>query len=207
VTATSFERAHARPDGVGELHYNDPIPFLRIAGDSAFLDPHNPKFRGLRLLAGGRVGVGVKDGRGHWLRGVERDGRSYVLGQQGERYELVVRNLLPCRIEVVVSVDGLDVLDGRSASFTKRGHLIEPRGTITISGWRTSSSSVAAFRFAAVEDSYAAKKHGDTRNVGVIGVAVFTEKSSPMRVFADPPSGAREPNPFPGERWARPPQG
>jgi hypothetical protein len=101
-------------------------------------------------------------------------------------------------------VDGLDVLDGRPASFSKCGYVIGPRGSLTIPGWRTSMSSVAAFRFAAVPDSYAARKHEDTRNVGVIGVAVFREKGASSRMFAQPPPGGPEPNPFPGERWPRP---
>lgn len=196
VTMTVFERAHSRPDGLGELHYTDADRF----------DYGHP-FHGPRELAGGRVSVGVKTGWGGSLRGVERDGRYYILGERGARYDIVVRNLTRERIEVVVSVDGLDVLDGRSASYAKRGHLIGPRETITIQGWRTSSSSVAAFRFADVGDSYAARKYGDTRNVGVIGVAVFTEKHPQYPAFAQPPPGGREPNPFPGERWTRPPQG
>jgi hypothetical protein len=195
VTTTTFERAHTRPDGVGELRYNDVSLF-----------DQGRNFHGRRELAGGRVAAGVKNERGRWLPIFERDGPATLIGGHGARYEIVVRNLTPHRIEVVVSVDGLDVLDGRSASYSKRGHLIGPRGAVTIPGWRTSSCSVAAFRFAAVEDSYAAKKHGDTRNMGVIGVAVFTEKAPPMRVSAEPPPGWRGPNPFPGEHWARPPQ-
>ena len=151
-------------------------------------------------MAGGMITVGVKGAYGRWLGGGERGGRSYVEGNEGERYEIVLRNLTRTPLEAVVSVDGLDVLDGRSASFAKRGYIIGPRDTITIPGWRTSSEAVAAFRFASVADSYAAKKHGETRNVGVIGVAVFTPKVPPLRVFAEPPPPGRHPNPFPGER-------
>jgi hypothetical protein len=198
VKETMFERAGVTPDGVGDLRYYDDTVVDRIGGT---------EFRGPRVLAGGKVSVGLKDTRGRWLGGVDYDGRVSIMGSLGERYEIVVRNLTSHRIEVVVSVDGLDVLDGRSASYSKRGYLIESRGSVTISGWRTSSSSVAAFRFSNAGDSYSSRKYGSTRNLGVIGVAVFTEKLPPMRVFAEPPSDTREPNPFPGERWARPPQG
>ena len=198
VSATLFARAQTSPNGVGELRYQGTFGFERW--------PH----RGPREMANGLVSVGLKGGDGRWLPSTVSDGRIgrfSVGGEPGERYEIVVRNLTRERIEVVVSVDGLDVLDGRSAGYSKRGHIIESRGTLTIPGWRTSTSSVAAFRFAAVEDSYAAKKHGDTRNVGVVGVAVFKEKHWPMPAFAEPPTDTRGPNPFPGERWAKPPQG
>jgi hypothetical protein len=197
VKETMFERARLTPDGVGELRYYDDTVVDRIGGT---------EFRGPCVLTGGKVSVGLKDTRGRWLRGVDYNGRASIIGLLGERYDIVVRNLTSHRIEAVVSVDGLDVLDGRSASYSKRGYLIESRGSVTISGWRTSSSSVAAFRFSNAGDSYSSRKYGSTRNLGVIGVAVFTEKLPPMRVFAEPPSDAREPNPFPGERWARPPQ-
>jgi hypothetical protein len=189
---TSFERANTKPDGTGLLRYMDFSGF----------DSRTAR-RSLEL-AGGLVSVGLKGSSGRWLP-TSRAG--FVSGEEGERYEIVVRNLTPHRIEVVVSVDGLDVLDGRSASYAKRGHLIEGKGTIRIAGWRTSTSSVAAFRFASKSDSYAERKHGDSRNVGVIGVAVFKQKGRPAPVFAQPPPGGAEPNPFPGERWARSPQG
>jgi hypothetical protein len=191
VKETMFERARVTPDGVGELRYHDDTVLDRIGGT---------EFRGPRVLAGGKVSVGLKDTRGRWLRGVDYDGRASIMGSLGDRYEIVLRNLTSHRIEVVVSVDGLDVLDGRAASYSKRGYLIDGRGSVTISGWRTSSSSVASFRFSNAGDSYSSKKYGSTRNLGVIGVAVFTEKLPPMRVFAEPPPDTREPNPFPGER-------
>jgi hypothetical protein len=97
-------------------------------------------------------------------------------------------------------------MDGRSASFGKRGYIIAGGDTITIDGFRTSSATVAAFRFSSVSRSYAALRHGDTRNVGVIGMAVFTERyAEPWRFRDREPERRREANPFPGRRWAVPP--
>jgi hypothetical protein len=199
VKAGSFERASSRPDGVGQLHYTN-----------ASQPPYGSKFRGMREVIPGKVSVGLKDSSGSWLSGMYVDGmisQEKILAKEGERYEIVVKNLTRQRVEVIVSVDGLDVMDGRSAGYSKRGHIIGPRASVTIPGWRTSMGSVAAFRFAAVQDSYAERKYGESRNVGVIGVATFSEKQPPMRVFAQPPPlDKREPNPFPGERWATPPR-
>jgi len=68
----------------------------------------------------------------------------------------------------------LDVVDGLPASTGKRGYLLEPYSTLQIEGFRRSREQVAAFRFAKVKDSYAART-GSDRNVGVIGVALFRE--------------------------------
>ncbi len=78
------------------------------------------------------------------------------------------------RFEVLASVDGLDVIDGRVGSYSKRGYLIDAYGTLDIDGFRRSSDAVAAFRFGSVRDSYAARA-GSDRNVGVIGIAIFRE--------------------------------
>lgn len=107
------------------------------------------------------------------------DGRTFVMGTRGERYKIRVRNPLSERVEVVVSVDGLDAIDGRPASRQKRGYVLEPFGALDIEGFRTSMDEVAAFRFSSVRDSYAAKKDL-AENVGVIGVAVFRERPRPV---------------------------
>lgn len=114
-------------------------------------------------------------------------GRTYVLGMMGERYRIRVANPTSRRVEAVVSVDGLDAIDGRTASYDdKRGYVIAPYGEITIDGFRTSVDQVATFRFSSVRDSYAARK-GQDRNVGVIGVAFFPEREQPIAVVPRPP--------------------
>ena len=114
-------------------------------------------------------------------------GRAYVLGTIGERYRIRIANPTSRRVEAVVSVDGLDAIDGRPASFEdKRGYVIAPYGEVTVDGFRTSVDRVATFRFSSVRDSYAARK-GEARNVGVIGVAFFPERERPVAVIPQPP--------------------
>lgn len=108
------------------------------------------------------------------------NGESFVLGQRGARYTLRVFNRSGQRVEAVVSVDGRDVIDGRTADYQrKRGYLVAPYSQIEIDGWRLSSAEVAAFRFSSVANSYAGRT-GSTRDVGVIGVAVFPERHEPQ---------------------------
>jgi hypothetical protein len=120
-------------------------------------------------------------------------GRRFVLGETGARYLIRIVNPTPVRVEAVVSVDGLDAIDGRPANLSKRGYLIAPYGEVTIDGWRTSLDAVAAFRFSSVRDSYAGRT-GHERNVGVVGVAFFRERPQPVW---QPPPNARRAAPSP----------
>ena len=114
------------------------------------------------------------------------DGRRYVLGETGNRYWVRIANPTPTRVEAVVSVDGLDAINGHPANLGKRGYIVPAYSEVTIDGWRTSLDTVAAFRFSSVRDSYAART-GHDRNVGVIGVAFFRERPPPAVAWRPPP--------------------
>jgi hypothetical protein len=138
----------------------------------------------------------LTDEWGRTLPTFEQGGRTWVLGEPGDRYLVRVRNGTGRRAEVVVSIDGRDVVDGQRASWDRRGYVVEPYGTVTIEGYRLSRADVAAFRFSSVARSYAAAK-GDARDVGVVGVAVFPERAPawrPRPYRAEPPY----PYPYPG---------
>jgi hypothetical protein len=140
---------------------------------------------------------------GETLPTFEHGGRTYVLGELRQRYLLRVRNRSERRIEVVASVDGRDVIDGRPASPEKRGYIVEAWSDVTIDGFRLHRDAVAAFRFSSVPRSYAAQM-GDARDVGVIGVAVFPERAlrrAPPAYRPDPPP---YPSPYPGHGEAEP---
>ncbi len=149
------------------------------------------------------VSVGLRDQTGRFLPGLIVGDRWFVVGEEGRRYSIVVRNRSELRLEVVLSVDGLDVLDGRPASVRKRGYVIPPGRTLVVEGFRQSADSVAAFRFSPVRESYAQEKYRRTRNVGVIGVAVFHERGT--YPWSDREVKTRlQANPFP-RRFATPP--
>ena len=101
--------------------------------------------------------------------------RFYVQGNANERYVIRITNPTERRIEAVVSVDGLDVIDGENGDLRKRGYVVPPFGETRIEGFRTSQAEVATFRFSSVSGSYAGQK-GKARNVGVIAVALFEEQ-------------------------------
>ena len=196
VTEAPFERATHDPFAAVALHYND------AEGVQAQADHRGA---GLAPISAstpyGGITIALTDDSGNPLQGFSAAGRTYVVGEAGRRYNLRITNQTAGRFEVVASVDGLDVIDGKQASPGKRGYILSPSSTLVIDGFRTSDESVAAFRFAAVRDSYAART-GDDRNVGVIGFAFFAERGS--RWTTDELARRESADPFPG-RYSTPP--
>lgn len=96
-----------------------------------------------------------------------------------EEYSIVVRNPLPVRAAVAVTIDGLNSIDGkRTTARSSRKWMVEPHSSITIAGWQTSKQTLRKFLFTEQPESFAQwreEKDGKafTRNLGVIGVAWF----------------------------------
>ena len=103
-------------------------------------------------------------------------GRRYVVGKPGNEYAIRVRNGSSGRILAVMSVDGVNVVTGDTASPAQSGYVLSPDESADIAGWRKNMSRTAAFYFTALPDSYAART-GRPDNVGVIGVAAFRERA------------------------------
>jgi hypothetical protein len=112
---------------------------------------------------------------GQPLRVWRHDGRLYVAGQPGARYSLRVTNHTEGRVLVVLSVDGVNIITGETANYDQRGYVFSPYQSYDLSGWRKSNTEIAAFAFAPLPQSYAART-GRPGDVGVIGMAVFKER-------------------------------
>jgi len=203
VSNAPFERAdYSRPFALVSLNYNDDSGIQAMArrmGNSyASFD------RAGVDAAQGAVSVRLLDENGSPLPSTSFGGHDYVAGADGQRYVIQIENHTNQRFEAVATVDGLDVVDGRDGNLAKRGYLINPWGTLQIDGFRRSQSAVAAFRFGAVKDSYAARK-GNDRNVGVIGVAFFHERGSELPWTERELERRDSANPFPGGFASPPP--
>jgi hypothetical protein len=109
------------------------------------------------------------------------EGHAYVVGKPGNEYQVSVRNRAGTDVLAVVSVDGVNVVSGETASPEQTGYVLSNGMNYDIRGWRKSLSRTAAFYFTTLPDSYAART-GRPDNVGVIGVAVFRRKPSPPPV-------------------------
>jgi len=101
-------------------------------------------------------------------------GRRWITGEPGHEYELRIRNCADLRVLAVISVDGVNVITGQSASPSQSGYVLEPGEQLTVEGWRKSMEHTAAFVFTDPADSYAART-GRPDDLGVIGVALFRE--------------------------------
>lgn len=113
-------------------------------------------------------------------------GRNYVEARPGAEYEVRVRNPLPYRVAVALSVDGLNTIDARrTTAWNASKWVIEPYGTITIGGWQMSSERARRFYFTSERDSYGAKL-GQTSNLGVVS-AVFFRELRPIAIPITPP--------------------
>jgi hypothetical protein len=81
-----------------------------------------------------------------------------------------------------MSVDGVNVLTGETAGYEQSGYVFRPYESYEVTGWRKSDAEVAAFTFAPLSRSYAART-GRPHDVGVIGVAAFKERvAAPLSV-------------------------
>ena len=103
------------------------------------------------------------------------EGKLYVAGRPGDRYAVELANRSGERLLTVVSVDGVNVLTGQTASGEQSGYVLDPWRHYGIYGWRKDLNEVAQFVFTSQSNSYAART-GRPGNVGVIGVAVFREQ-------------------------------
>lgn len=167
-----FTRATSAPRGVDAIFYNNREGLEAMGAMDIRVDP-------MQTAAGGVIEWGIKGGIGYLpaYKSYTTGGyRRFAQGAHGGQYSIVIKNCCKARVQVVASVDGLDVLDGKSASVSRPGYVIDPGKTIEIKGFRTSYDAVAAFQFSSVSESYANLRHGNTRNVGVVGIAVYTEK-------------------------------
>ena len=125
------------------------------------------------------------------------EGRAYVVGRPGNEYQVVVKNRVGEDLLAVVSVDGLNVMNGQPANPRQAGYILSPWSRLDVRGWRKSMDEVAAFYFTQLSDSYAGRT-GRPDNVGVIGVALFQRKR-----YQPPPEAAADPSPYRPAPYAR----
>ena len=205
VHDVAFVRSDSdRPFAVAALHYNDRRGVEAMVGYQA---NRGARFRDVGA-ANGAITVSIHDENGEPLEAVHMGDRTFVMGAAGQRYSIVLTNHTGHRFESVATVDGLDVINGRPGTLDNRGYVLMPYATLEIDGFRQSHDAVAAFRFAAVADSYAAQT-GSARNVGVIGVAFFNERGDRFDPYSQSELHTRDSaSPFPGSdpRFAQPPR-
>src|SRR5438270_13902596 len=100
------------------------------------------------------------------------EGRAYVVGKPGNEYQVTIRNQRGEDVLAVVSVDGVNVMNGATASPDQSGYILSPWNRVDIRGWRKSVNDIATFYFTSLGDSSAARTDRP-QHLAVIGVALF----------------------------------
>ncbi|MES2467428.1 MAG: hypothetical protein V4675_09020 [Verrucomicrobiota bacterium] len=186
-----YRKTTGQPDAVDSFHYNDET------GARAMVEALGGGHRrsGSFSMAGGRLDVALKGTYSGPYQRYEAAGKRIVIGTPGSSYGILLSNRTKHTVEVVASVDSLDVMDGKPASVRKRGYIIPAKSELAIEGFRVNAQKVKSFVFGSV-DASAAAKAGVARNVGVIGLAVYDEdeaQSKLARLVESQKRGAADP--------------
>jgi hypothetical protein len=204
--AAEFKRSKARVGAFTRQRPKDPLEVVALYYNSedglrAMLRaPVLPRGKARFQTPRGYLEFGLASKRGGFLPGFEAGGRKFVEGESGERYALYIKNKTTSRLEVVMSVDGLDVIDRSPGSFDKRGYILDPGEKQLIQGFRYSESEIQAFRFGTVAGSLANQRYGaaGAANAGVVGFAIFPEAEYSYGSYTMGEAQRREmANPFP----------
>lgn len=169
VTAVSAERAEAEPIDSIVINY------------TTRTEPGYDKIYSIRI---GELEYAVRDKNFNSLPVTRIFNRSpgqwqYQLqAKMNTQYQLYVRNYShDTDYEIVATVDGLDVLNGRPGSVRNPGYIVKAGDSLAIKGFRRNNSTQAAFVFSPLNEAYSANSsYGDVRNAGVIGFAAFVLK-------------------------------
>ncbi len=124
------------------------------------------------------------------------NGNTYIEGRKGTDFSLKIKNNSARRILAVTSIDGISVLTGDKASYNSNGYIVPAYSSIIIDGWRVSDNEVKKFFFTSADKSYAVRNEEDGNNVGVVGVAIFREKITPIVIRLKEPYPYIAPNPW-----------
>lgn len=141
-------------------------------------------------------------------------GTRYVEALKGRDYAIRLRNPLPVRVAVALSVDGLNTIDARrSTAGEARKWVLGPYETVTISGWQTGRETARRFYFTTEERSYA-QWLGRAEDAGVISAVFYRERPlvrpatspKPVPYSGTPPAAGGRAEGAPGTDGAAAPQ-
>jgi hypothetical protein len=143
--------------------------------------------------AGARVAVSVEiDGHDTPLYPApDGSARRYLEAREGASYALRLQNRTGERVGVVLTVDGLNAISGVQAipySWASPGrmYVLDPWGSTTVRGWRTSLSEVRRFTFVDEHASYAVRSGKANGKMGWIEAAVYRERQPVARRWWEP---------------------
>jgi hypothetical protein len=104
--------------------------------------------------------------------------RTYFQAFKGKNYSLAVTNTTGERVGVLITVDGLNVVNGQKSSLAndEAMYVLDPYESATIRGWRTSLNDIRRFVFVDEDRSYASRTDQANGDMGWIRVLSFREQ-------------------------------
>ena len=133
------------------------------------------------------------------------DRRHYFEAFAGRNYSVVLRNNSGRRVGVLLTVDGLNVVNGEVTRLASDEpmYVLGPWESATIRGWRSSMDEVRRFVFVDEKRSYASRTGQANSDMGWIRVLAFREQQ-PVAYFWN---GVRKPDIDDRDRESRPDDG
>ena len=125
---------------------------------------------------------------GNRCKQYNHQGKTFIEAKNGSEYVIEIKNNHWKRVLAVGSVDGLNILTGKSASDTDTGYIIGAYSSERIKGFRFSDNEWAMFKFGYkfYGNTYAqSKEDGSEKNCGVIGLRIFYEQE-PVVTYTAP---------------------
>ena len=108
------------------------------------------------------------------------EGKLFIEGHHGSEYTIRVQNNTSRRVLAILSVDGINVVNGTEAKEASTGYVIAAYGAINVKGFRESNDHVGTFKFSTKEKSYTnTTATGSMQDCGVIGCMIVEEKVKP----------------------------
>src|SRR5258706_12716465 len=94
-----------------------------------------------------------------------------------EKFEIRFKNNTWQKVQVIISLDGLDIFTGKPATTTPHDKMwvVNAHDTLSLKAFPENDFGGAEFVFTNAKNSIAAYLSGDLSNRGIIAAAVFTE--------------------------------
>ncbi len=110
------------------------------------------------------------------------DSRIYFEAAQGRNYGIRLTNQTGQRVGVLLTVDGLNVIDGNRSNQSRHEpmYVLDPWESTVVRGWRTSLSEIRRFVFVDEDRSYAERTGQGNGDLGWIRVTTFREAGAPL---------------------------
>ena len=111
------------------------------------------------------------------------DSRLYFQASKGRNYGIRLTNQTGERVGVLLTVDGLNVINGNLSSQSRHEpmYVLDPWESTVIQGWRTSLNEVRRFVFVDEQRSYAERTGQGNGDLGWLRVTTFRENGAWQR--------------------------